>query len=46
MCAARCGQLLTLTSLGADCGISAVTARQWISVLESSYVVTLLRPWG
>jgi predicted AAA+ superfamily ATPase len=44
MCAARCGQLLNLTSLGADCGISAVTARQWISVLESSYVVTLLRP--
>lgn len=44
MCAARTGQLLNLTSLGADCGISAVTARQWLSVLETSYIVTLLRP--
>jgi len=44
MCAARTGQLINLASLGADCGISAVTARQWLSVLESSYIVTLLRP--
>lgn len=44
MCAARTGQLLNLASLGVDCGISAVTAKQWISVLETSYIVTLLRP--
>lgn len=44
MCAARTGQLVNLTSLGADCGISAVTAKQWLSVLEASYVVTLVRP--
>ncbi len=44
MCAARTGQLLNLASLGADCGISAVTARQWLSLLEASYIVTLLRP--
>ena len=44
MCAARTGQLLNLASLGADCGISAVTARQWLTVLETSYIVTLLRP--
>lgn len=44
MCAARTGQLLNLTALGADCGISAVTARHWLSVLETSYIVTLLRP--
>ena len=44
MCAARTGQLLNLTSLGADCGISSVTAKQWLSVLESSYIVTLLQP--
>jgi predicted AAA+ superfamily ATPase len=31
-------------SLGADCGISGVTAKQWLSVLESSYVVMLLKP--
>ncbi len=44
MCAARTGQLLNLASLGADCGISAVTAKQWLSVLETSYILTLLRP--
>lgn len=44
MCAARTGQLLNLTALGADCGISAVTARHWLTVLEASYIVTLLRP--
>jgi uncharacterized protein len=45
LCAARSGQLLNLTALGADCGISAVTARHWLSVLETSYLVTLLRPY-
>ena len=44
MCAARTGQLLNLAALGADCGISAVTAKQWLSVLEASYVVMLLNP--
>ena len=44
MCAARTGQLINLSSLGADCGITATTAKQWLSVLEASYIVTLLRP--
>jgi len=44
MCAARSGQLLNLTALGVDCGISAVTAREWLSVLEASYLVTRLPP--
>jgi len=45
MCAARSGQLLNLTALGADCGISAVTAREWLSVLEASYLVMRLQPY-
>jgi predicted AAA+ superfamily ATPase len=44
MCAARSGQLLNLSALGADCGISHVTAREWMTVLEASYIVYLLRP--
>jgi predicted AAA+ superfamily ATPase len=44
LCAGRCGQLLNLSSLAADCGISHPTARQWISVLEASYIVCLLQP--
>ncbi|MDP2195614.1 MAG: ATP-binding protein [Rhodocyclaceae bacterium] len=45
MCAARSGQLLNLSSLAADCGISHVTAREWLTVLEASYIVRLLPPY-
>ena len=45
MCAARSGQLLNLNGLVADCGISQPTARQWQTVLQASYVVTLLPPY-
>jgi hypothetical protein len=38
MCAGRVGQLLNLSGLGADCGITHATARQWLSVLETSYI--------
>ena len=41
LCAARSGQLLNLSALGADCGITSVTARQWMDVLEASYLVEL-----
>jgi hypothetical protein len=44
MCAARCGQLLNLSSLATDCGISHNTAAAWLSVLEASYIIFLLRP--
>lgn len=44
MCAARAGQVLNLSALGNDCGISHNTARSWISVLEASYIVFLLQP--
>lgn len=44
LCAGRIGQLLNLTSLSNDCGISVNTARSWISILESSYILFLLIP--
>ena len=44
MCAARTGQLLNLSSLASDCGITHNTAASWISVLEASYLIHLLRP--
>jgi predicted AAA+ superfamily ATPase len=44
MCAAHTGQLLNLSSLANDCGINHMTAKAWISVLEASYLVTLLSP--
>ncbi|MDP2809660.1 MAG: ATP-binding protein [Rhodocyclaceae bacterium] len=45
LCAARTGQLLNLSSLAVDCGISHVTAREWLTVLEAGYLVFLLRPY-
>ena len=44
LCAGRTGQLLNLSGLASDCGISHTTAKRWISVLEASFIVTLLRP--
>lgn len=44
MCAARTGQLLNLSSLANDCGITHNTAKAWISILEASYIVFLLSP--
>ena len=45
LCAGRVGQLLNLQSLGNDVGISHTTARNWLTLLEASYVVYLLQPW-
>lgn len=44
LCAGRSGQLLNFSSLANDCGITHNTAKAWISVLEASYVLFLLRP--
>jgi hypothetical protein len=44
MCAGRSGQILNLTSLGNDCGITHNTARSWLSVLQASYIIFLLQP--
>jgi len=44
LCAGRNGQLLNLSSLANDCGITHSTARRWLSVLEASFLVVLLRP--
>ncbi len=45
LCAGRTGCLLNLVNLAADAGISHPTARQWLSVLESSELVYLLPPY-
>jgi hypothetical protein len=44
LCAARTGQLLNLSSLAVDCGISQSTATAWLSILETSYIVFRLAP--
>jgi predicted AAA+ superfamily ATPase len=44
MCAARVGQVLNLSALASDCGITHNTAKAWVSVLEASHIVFLLQP--
>jgi hypothetical protein len=39
LCAGRTAQLLNLSGLAADCGISQPTAKAWLSVLETTFVV-------
>lgn len=45
LCAARTGQLLNLSQLAVDAGITHNTAKAWINVLEASYLVFLLQPY-
>ena len=44
MCAARCGQIINLSSLGNACGIDHSTAKAWLSLLQTCYIVHLLPP--
>jgi hypothetical protein len=44
LCGGRNGQLLNLSGLANDCGVTHTTARRWLSVLEASFLVLLLRP--
>lgn len=39
MCAYRTGQILNLSSLANDCGITHNTAKEWISLLETSFII-------
>lgn len=45
LCAGRTGQLLNLSALAGETGISASTARAWMSVLEASDLIFLLPPY-
>ena len=45
LCAGRAGQLLNISALANDCNISQPTAKAWLSILESSYLIFLLQPY-
>ena len=44
LCAGRSAQLLNFSGLASDCGVSVDTARRWVSVLKTSFIVFLLSP--
>lgn len=43
--ASRVGQIINYSSLAVDVGVSAVTIKQWISILEASYLIFRLQPY-
>lgn len=45
LCATRAGQILNMSSLAKECGISSPTVKSWLSALENSYVLFLLQPY-
>ena len=46
VCAAMSGRLLNLSSLASDVGISVPTAKRWLSILKTSGIIYLLRPYS
>jgi len=45
LCAGRTGQILTMQSIGNECGITHNTVKSWLSVLQAGGIIRLLRPW-
>lgn len=45
LCAGRTSQEVNLSALGSDAGVSHNTARSWMSVLETSYIIYRLPAW-
>jgi len=45
LCAGRTGQLLNMSSLGSDCGVSQPTIKAWLSILETGFLVFRLPAW-
>lgn len=43
--AVRAGSLLNLSEVAKECQISQPTAKQWVSVLESTYIIQRLQPF-
>ncbi len=44
ICAGRVGQLINFSSIGTECGVSYNTVKAWLSVLQTSFVIYMLKP--
>ena len=42
---ARAGGLLNLSEISRECGVTQPTAKEWLTILQSTYVVYILQPW-
>jgi predicted AAA+ superfamily ATPase len=45
MLASRVAQIINMSEVGRDIGVSVPTVKKWISVLEASYIIFLLPPF-
>jgi len=45
LCAGRIGSILDYTALSNDCGVSVKTIKEWLSILEASFIGFTLNPW-
>jgi predicted AAA+ superfamily ATPase len=43
--AGRAGNILNITDIAQNCGIALATCKTWLSILENSRIIYLLRPW-
>jgi predicted AAA+ superfamily ATPase len=43
--AGRAGNILNITDVAQNCGVSPATCKTWLSILENSRIIYLLRPW-
>lgn len=44
-CALRTGQVINYDSLAKDAGVSPATAKEWLSLLEDSFLIKLVHPY-
>jgi uncharacterized protein len=45
ICAGRIGQLINFESIGNDVGVSSKTVKEWLSILEASFIIYRLQPY-
>jgi predicted AAA+ superfamily ATPase len=45
LCAARVGQQINISDIATQCGMSQPAVNRWLSILEASYIIFLLKPY-
>ncbi len=45
ICAGRTGQLVNFSAIANEIGVTHKTVKEWLSILEASYIVYLLKPY-
>lgn len=45
VCAAHTGQVINLSSIASDTGVSVPTVQRWLSILEATYIIRLVQPF-